>query len=92
MDMVRDGFTLPVMGYTGPKAMEFKVHYIRQFNAMEDHIRQQLVASALPDFSKPVKRRPCMADDPLVPRLDRGYCRPPPPAAARGGPRDHHRR
>lgn len=33
--MNRDGFTLLVMGYTGEKAMKFKLAYIRQFNAME---------------------------------------------------------
>lgn len=33
--MTRDGFTLLVMGYTGEKAMRFKLAYIKQFNAME---------------------------------------------------------
>lgn len=33
--MNRDGFTLLVMGYTGEKAMRFKLAYIKQFNAME---------------------------------------------------------
>lgn len=33
--MNRDGFTLLVMGYTGTKAMKFKLDYIKQFNAME---------------------------------------------------------
>ena len=33
--MNRDGFTLLVMGYSGEKAMQFKMAYIRQFNAME---------------------------------------------------------
>ena len=33
--MNRDGFTLLVMGYTGEKAMKFKIAYIKQFNAME---------------------------------------------------------
>lgn len=33
--MNRDGFTLLVMGYTGEKAMKFKLAYIQQFNAME---------------------------------------------------------
>lgn len=31
----RDGFTLLAMGYTGEKAMKFKLAYINQFNAME---------------------------------------------------------
>ena len=33
--MNRDGFTLLVMGYTGEKAIQFKMAYIKQFNAME---------------------------------------------------------
>lgn len=33
--MNRDGFTLLAMGYTGEKAMQFKLAYIKQFNAME---------------------------------------------------------
>lgn len=34
--MNKDGFTLLVMGYTGPKAMKFKMDYIKQFNAMRE--------------------------------------------------------
>ena len=34
--MIRDGFTLLVMGYTGEKAIKFKLAYIKQFNAMEN--------------------------------------------------------
>ena len=33
--MNKDGFTLLAMGYTGEKAMKFKLAYIKQFNAME---------------------------------------------------------
>lgn len=33
--MTKDGFTLLAMGYTGEKAMRFKLAYIKQFNAME---------------------------------------------------------
>ena len=32
--MNRDGFTLLVMGYTGEKAMKFKLAYIKQFNSL----------------------------------------------------------
>lgn len=31
-DMTKDGFTLLVMGYTGQKAMQFKLRYIQEFN------------------------------------------------------------
>jgi Rha family phage regulatory protein len=37
--MTRDGFTMLVMGYTGPKAMRFKEIYIRRFNEMEQFIK-----------------------------------------------------
>lgn len=41
--MNRDGFTLLVMGYTGEKAMQFKLGYIKQFNAMEKALRGKLL-------------------------------------------------
>ena len=40
--MNRDGFTLIAMGYTGSKAMEFKLKYIEAFNKMEQIVRQEL--------------------------------------------------
>lgn len=33
--MNRDGFTLLAMGFTGKKAMQFKLEYIKAFNKME---------------------------------------------------------
>lgn len=36
--MNRDGFTLLAMGFTGKKAMQFKLKYIEAFNAMESAI------------------------------------------------------
>lgn len=41
--MNRDGFTLLVMGYTGEKAMQFKLAYINQFNAMEKALQGRLI-------------------------------------------------
>jgi Rha family phage regulatory protein len=38
-DLTRDGFTLLVQGWTGPKALEFKIRYIEAFNAMEEFLR-----------------------------------------------------
>ena len=35
-DMNRDGFTLLAMGFTGAKALRFKLLYIEAFNAMEE--------------------------------------------------------
>lgn len=37
--MDRDGFTLLAMGFTGLKAMEFKLKYIDAFNKMETYIK-----------------------------------------------------
>ena len=39
--MNRDGFTLLVMGFTGKKAMNFKIEYIAAFNAMEKTLKEQ---------------------------------------------------
>jgi len=39
-DMTRDGFTLLAMGFTGDKALGFKLKYIEQFNAMEAELRK----------------------------------------------------
>lgn len=49
--MNRDGFTLLAMGFTGKKAMQFKLKYIEAFNAME----RQLTA----------KRDSYMIEDPI---------------------------
>ena len=37
----RDGFSLLVMGFTGEKALEWKVKYINAFNAMEQELRNK---------------------------------------------------
>lgn len=37
--MNRDGFTLLAMGFTGKKAMQFKLKYIEQFNQMEEQLK-----------------------------------------------------
>ena len=36
----RDGFTLLAMGFTGPKAIEWKLKYIEAFNRMEAELRK----------------------------------------------------
>lgn len=38
-EMTRDGFTLLAMGFTGKKAMEWKVKFIEAFNAMETRLK-----------------------------------------------------
>lgn len=44
--MNRDGFTLLAMGYTGEKAMRFKLAYINQFNEMERMLRDKQIERA----------------------------------------------
>lgn len=39
--MTRDGFTLLAMGFTGQKALEWKLQYINAFNRMESIIREK---------------------------------------------------
>ena len=39
--MNRDGFTLLAMGFTGQKALEWKLQYINAFNRMENIIREK---------------------------------------------------
>lgn len=39
--MNRDGFSLLVMGFTGKKALEWKIQYIKAFNSMEAFIREK---------------------------------------------------
>ena len=39
--MNRDGFSLLVMGFTGKKALEWKLQYIKAFNQMEKFIREK---------------------------------------------------
>ena len=45
--MNRDGFSLLVMGFTGKKALEWKVKYINAFNSMEKIIREKSTDSWL---------------------------------------------
>ena len=44
--MTRDGFVLLVMGFTGKKAMAWKVKYINAFNAMEKAQKDKLYLNA----------------------------------------------
>lgn len=38
-ELTRDGFSLLVMGFTGKKALEWKIKYIEAFNLMEQKLR-----------------------------------------------------
>ena len=49
-DMDRDGFSLLVMGFTGKKALEWKLRYIEAFNSMERELRSR--SHSTPDLVK----------------------------------------
>lgn len=54
--ITKDGFTLLVMGYTGAKAMQFKIAYINAFNRMERLIRDGGVSAPAPALQS-IERR-----------------------------------
>lgn len=45
-DMDRDGFALLAMGFTGPKALQWKLRYIEAFNRMEAALLAPVIAEA----------------------------------------------
>ena len=50
--MDRDGFTLLAMGFTGTKALDFKLMYIQSFNEMEKELREREKSEAKPVAAK----------------------------------------
>ena len=57
--MNRDGFSLLVMGFTGKKALEWKIKYIQAFNAMEEALRH--TGSPYILIMKHYKKRPVLS-------------------------------
>ncbi len=47
-DMDRKGFVLLTIGFTGQKALDFKIAYIDQFDAMESALKNRAVGFAIP--------------------------------------------
>lgn len=45
--MDRDGFSLLVMGFTGDKALHWKLKFIAAFNAMEEALRERFMPKAM---------------------------------------------
>ncbi len=50
-EITRDGFTLLAMGFTGKKAMKFKIDFINAFNAMEAELLSR-IALPKPTFAE----------------------------------------
>lgn len=53
--MNRDGFSLLVMGFTGEKALEWKVKYINAFNEMEKALKDQRIKQVTSDKAKEMR-------------------------------------
>ena len=45
--MTRDGFALLAMGFTGKRALHWKLKYIEAFNAMENELRNRIRLSCV---------------------------------------------
>lgn len=52
-EMDRDGFTLLAMGFTGGKALKWKLRYIEAFNAMEAELRRVANSGPMIDLNDP---------------------------------------
>ena len=52
--MNRDGLSLLVMGFTGSKAMQWKIRYIEAFNVMEKQLRERNASSYM--IADPIER------------------------------------
>jgi Rha family phage regulatory protein len=53
--LTRDGFTLLAMGFTGKRAMQFKIAYINRFNEMAEFIKSLSAAKLeFPEFTQAI--------------------------------------
>lgn len=70
-DMNRDGFTLLAMGFTGKRALRWKLRYIEAFNAMEVELNKPQMVM---DDTKPPAKHKAEPVDPVAPidQIDRG--------------------
>lgn len=75
--MNRDGFTLLAMGFTGKKAIEWKLKYIQAFNAMEEQLKKpiqipQTYAEALRMLADEVEKKQELIEkiDVLAPKAE----------------------
>lgn len=73
--MTRDGFTLLAMGFTGKRAMAFKLAYIEAFNRMEEALRNSgRKTYSAPHYEVKNNRRPLRTKEGvLMPLLEEMY-------------------
>lgn len=60
--MTRDGFILLAMGFTGAKALKWKLRYIEAFNVMEAELRSRKAVDVSAVLSNPAALRGLLAD------------------------------
>ena len=60
--LTRNGFVLLVMGFTGAKALQFKLWYIAEFNRMEAVLRDLQRNALISGYSNPVEAARAWAD------------------------------
>lgn len=60
VDMTRDGFTLLAMGFTGGKALRWKMRYIEAFNMMEVELRERPAFDPDKALNDPAWLRPAL--------------------------------
>lgn len=68
--VTRDGFSLLAMGFTGTKALKWKIKYIEAFNKMEEMLRKQsaptgkqLMAMALIEANETIENQIVLIDN-----------------------------
>lgn len=54
--LTRDGFTLLAMGFTGSKALKWKLKYIEAFNKMEDKLKEVQLSQSSYMVQDPIER------------------------------------
>ncbi|WP_246033004.1 Rha family transcriptional regulator [Falsirhodobacter xinxiangensis] len=59
-EMTRDGYSMLVMGFTGEKAMEWKIRFLEAFNKMEAILKAQSQPVAI-DLNDPAQLMPLLA-------------------------------
>lgn len=58
-EMTRDGYSMLVMGFTGKKAMDWKIKFLAAFNAMEERLRAESRAATI-DLNDPSQLVPLL--------------------------------
>lgn len=69
--LTRDGFSLLVMGFTGPAALHWKLLYIEAFNKMEEKLRQ-----SQPDITAMVSQITTQVIQTLLPEIKKAVAPP----------------